>query len=150
MTRASFVQRGVAKAQGIGDDGDGTEAHGCAGEHGAQKDAEEWIEGAGCDGDTHKIIDEREEKVLADVAERGVAEANGPGDAPEIPLEKRDARALDGDVRAGAHGDAYVRFAEGGGIVDAIASHGDAAARCPELADMSGFSLGGHPGFHGS
>ena len=124
----SVVQRCFAKAEGIGDDGHGAEAHGGAGEHGAEKDAEDRIEGAGSDGDAHEIVDEREEKVLADVSERGAAETNGPGDSPEITSEERDARALDGDVRARAHRDAHIRFAEGKSVIDAIASHGDPTA----------------------
>ena len=37
-----------------------------------------------------------------------VRQAAGPHDAVEVALDQRDAGALDGDVGAGAHGDADI------------------------------------------
>jgi hypothetical protein len=41
------------------------------------------------------------------------------------PLHQGDARALDRDVRAGAHGDADIGPRRARGVVDAVAGHGD-------------------------
>ena len=46
----------------------------------------------------------------------------------EVALEQRDAGALDGDVGAGAHGDADIGGGQRRRIVDAVAGHGDDAA----------------------
>ena len=56
-------------------------------------------------------------------------------DAAQVALDQRDAGALDGDVGAGAHGDADVRPRERRRVVDAVAGHGDDAAACLELGD---------------
>ncbi len=44
------------------------------------------------------------------------------------PLHQRDARALDGHVRARAHGDAHLRLRQRRRVVDAVTGHGDDAA----------------------
>ena len=47
----------------------------------------------------------------------------------QVALEQRDAGALDGDVGAGAHGDADIGGGQRRRIVDAVAGHRDDAAR---------------------
>src|SRR3974390_1969544 len=93
------------ESEGVGDDRDGAEAHGGGGEHGAEEQAEEGVEDAGCNGDAEGVVDEGEEQVLTDVAHSGVAEADGFGDAAQVAFDKGDAGAFDRDVGAGAHGD---------------------------------------------
>jgi hypothetical protein len=56
------------KGEGVGDDGDGAEAHGSAGDHGTKEDAQERIERPRGDGDAEDVVDKAEEEVLADVA----------------------------------------------------------------------------------
>ena len=45
------------------------------------------------------------------------------GTSREPALHQHDVRRVDGDVRAGADGDADVRAGQGGGVVDAVADH---------------------------
>ncbi len=54
-----------------------------------------------------------------------------PHDAAQVALQQRDAGALDGDVGAGAHGDADVGGGQRRRVVDAVAGHGDDAALAP-------------------
>ena len=65
------------------------------------------------------------------------------------PLHEGDARALHGHVGAGAHGDADFGFAEGGRVVDAVASHRDMFALGTQLFDMGDFPGGFDLRFHG-
>jgi hypothetical protein len=47
--------------------------------------------------------------------------------AAQVALEERDAGALDGHIRAGAHGDSDLGLCQCGRIVDAVARHGNGA-----------------------
>src|SRR5579872_263366 len=85
------LQLGVPQTQRIGDHGDGAEAHGGGGEDRAEEDAEERVQNAGCDGHSERVVDEGEEKILADVAHCGLAEAAGAEDSGEISFDQRDA-----------------------------------------------------------
>ena len=51
-----------------------------------------------------------------------------PHDAAEVALHQGYAGALDGDVGAGAHGDADIGRGQRRRVVDAVAGHGDDAA----------------------
>ena len=59
------------------------------------------------------------------------AESARAHDADEVAFDQRDAGALDGDVGAGAHGDADVGRGQRRRVVDAVAGHGDDAAGAP-------------------
>ena len=48
-----------------------------------------------------------------------------------------DAGGCDGDVGAGADGDADVGLGQGGGVVDAVADHGDLSALGLQLFDLA-------------
>ena len=50
-----------AEAEGVGDYRDGAEAHGDAGDHGAEEPAEERIENPGGDGDSERVVEKREQ-----------------------------------------------------------------------------------------
>src|ERR1035441_2651901 len=78
---------------------------------------------------------EGEEKILADVAHGGLAELAGAEDSGEVSFDQGDAAAFHGDVGAGAHGDADVGLGEGGGVVDAVAGHGDDSSLLLKFAD---------------
>ena len=137
----------MAEAEGVGDYGDGAEAHGGGGEDGAEQQAEEWIEDAGGDGHADGVVDEGEEKILADVAHGGLAQVAGAQDSGEVAFDQRDAAAFHGDVGAGAHGDADVGLRERGGVVDAVAGHGDDSSLPLQFADDFQFSFGQDFGF---
>ena len=49
----------------------------------------------------------------------------GAEDSAEVSFDQGDAAAFHGDVGAGAHGDADIGLRERGGVVDAVAGHGD-------------------------
>src|SRR6266403_2074674 len=102
------LKRDFAESQRVGDDGDGAEAHRGTGEHGTEQQAEGWIEDACGDGDADDVVEEREEKVLLDVADRRAAQLASANDAAQVALHQRDAGAFDGNVGAGAHGDSDV------------------------------------------
>jgi hypothetical protein len=56
-------------------------------------------------------------------------------DAGQVALQQRDAGAFDGDIGAGAHGDADIGGGERRRVVDAVAGHGDDAALAAQLLD---------------
>src|SRR3546814_13396184 len=55
-------------------------------------------------------------------------EADGVAGGAEIAPYEGDVAGFDGDVGAGAHGEAEVGLGEGGGVVDAVTDHGHRAA----------------------
>src|SRR6266852_8775813 len=114
----------LAESEGVGDYGDGAEAHGGAGEHGAEEPADDGVEDAGGDGYAQRVVEKSEGEILADIADGGAAQAAGAHDSAEIAFDQGDAGAFDGDVGAGAHGYADIGGGERGSIVDAVASHG--------------------------
>ena len=87
-------------------------------------------------GDRHpeRVVDEREEQVLPDVAHGRLGQAAGAHETAEVAFHQRDAGALHGHVGAGAHGDADVGLGERRRVVDAVARHRhDAALACRRL-----------------
>ena len=81
--------------------------------------------------------------MLRIVASRQPARAH---DALQVALEQGDAGAFDGDVGAGAHGDADIGRGEGGRIVDAVTGHGDDAALALQPLDDRALLIGQHLG----
>ena len=75
-----------------------------------------------------QIVDEGEEQVLPNVAHGGSAEHDRPDDAAEIAFHQRDAGARDRHLGAGAHRDADIGRGQRGGVIHAVAGHGDDAA----------------------
>ena len=75
-------------------------------------------------------------------------EPDGVGGGPQVAAHQGEVAGLDGDVGAGAHGDAEVGLGQGGGVVDAVADHGhDAALGLQPLDDVDlvgGQHLGDH------
>src|SRR6266513_3339243 len=97
------LQRNLAEPQGVGDDGDGTEAHRGAGEHGAQQPAENGIENARSNGNPHQVVNKREREYLFDIANRLAAQLSRPHDSPQITLQRRDPRVFNRHIRPRAH-----------------------------------------------
>ena len=67
--------------QRIGHDKYRAEAHGRRAQHGAQQNAEGQEQGTGSNRDAKAIIEECPEKILPDIANGGLAEPHGVGDA---------------------------------------------------------------------
>src|SRR5579884_1494306 len=130
-----FSQCHAAEAQGVGNHGDGTEGHGGAGDDGAEENAEKRIQRPRSQRNAQRVINEREEEVLADVAHDGTAQAAGSRNAPQVTLQERDAGAFDGDIGAAAHGDAHVRLRQRRGVINAVAGHGYDATLALQLPD---------------
>ena len=69
--------------------------------------------------------------------------------ARRSPRDEGEVAGLDGDVGAGAHGEAEVGLGERGGVVDAVADHGDDLALGLQAADdldlVGGQDLGDRP-----
>ena len=59
-------------------------------------------------GTPERVVAEREQQVLADVAHRRARQRARADDAAQIALDQRDARALHRDVGPGSHRDADV------------------------------------------
>ena len=60
---------------------------------------------------------------------------DGVGGDAQVAVDEGEVAGFDGDVGAGAHGDAEVGLGEGGGVVDAVADHGDDLAVGLQAAD---------------
>ena len=57
------------------------------------------------------------------MAQRAAGQADGVAGGAQVAAHEREVAGLDGDVGAGAHGEAEVGLGEGGGVVDAVADH---------------------------
>ena len=88
------------------------------------------------------VVEQRPEQVLLDVADRGARKLDGAGDVHEVAAHEYHVGSLLGDVGAGADSKAHVGARQGGGVVDAVAHHGDLAARILQFAHVT-FLVGG-------
>ncbi|KAF1736545.1 hypothetical protein CRV24_002152 [Beauveria bassiana] len=110
------------------DDGDGGASHGEAGHHGVHVEAYREEEAHG-DGQADEVIEASPAEVHLDAAEDGAGKGEGGGDAQEIGGTHEDhVGSLHGDIGARGHGDADVGGGKRGGVVDAVADHGDDSA----------------------
>lgn len=113
---------GEEEAEAVEDDEDGAAfvAEHAMGEGEAGGDGEDGEDGEGAEGD---------DEVLADDASGAAAEVVGVADVFEAVVHEDDVGLFECGVgAAGAHGDADMGGGEGGGVVDTITDHGDAAA----------------------
>ena len=86
---------------------------------------------------------EAEEQVLADDPAGLAAETDDDRELGEVVAHERDVGGLEGDVGAGGtHGDADGGVGQGGGVVDAVADHGDLALLGAEPFDGGDLVLG--------
>jgi hypothetical protein len=90
-------------------------------------------EGAGRRRHEKSRVDaDRRPKVGADHAHRAQGSLACVGSGREAVVEQHDIRGGAGDVGAERHGDPDIRRDQGGGVIDAIAHEGDAAALPPQ------------------
>ena len=68
--------------------------------------------------------------------------------AAQVAAHQREVAGLDGDVGAGAHGEAEVGLGERGGVVHAVADHGHDPALGLQPADHVDLVGGQHLGDH--
>ena len=87
----------------------------------------------------HDVVDESPEEVLVDRAQGGAAERDRPPDRGQVAADERDIAGFDGDIAAGADGEADIGLGQGGRVIDAIADHGHARAFRLQLGDRAGF-----------
>ena len=113
------------EAQRVADDEQRRTAHRCRRDHRIERHTE-YGETACRKRNAHAVIEECPEKILLDDAHGAPCERKGAGRRGEIAAHQDDICAFDGDVRAAAHCNTDVRFFERGGVVDAVADHGDA------------------------
>ena len=75
------------------------------------------------------------------VPQRAPGQPDGVGGGAQVAADQGEVAGLDGHVGAGAHGEAEVGLGEGGGVVDAVADHGDDPAlglEPPDDVDLVG------------
>src|SRR5262249_55557423 len=80
LKKTASLQPYLSQPQCIRDHRNRAEAHGCGGEDRLHEHAGEGIQHTGSDGDSEQVVDEREEKILADVAHGGAAKITRAGD----------------------------------------------------------------------
>ena len=94
------------------------------------------------------VVGERPEQVALDRRQRAAGEPDRVGRDAQVAAHQGEVAGLDGDVGAGAHGQAEVGLGEGGGVVDAVADHRhDPALGLQPLDDVDlvgGQDLGDH------
>ena len=139
-----------AQPQGVGHHAEGGKAHGGGGEHGVELPAQQGKEDPGGQGDADDVVNERPEQVLADVADDRPGQADGGDGVGQIALHQHYVGRLDGHVGPRADGHAHVGPGQGGGVVDAVAHHGDLLALLLQQAYLpllvGGKDLGHHVG----
>ena len=143
---ARIAQLEQIQAQGVRDHAEARQAHGRRAEHGVERQAER-DEHARRDGDADGVVEKRPEQVLVDVAQRRAAEPDGRRHVAQAAVDEHDVGRVDGHVRARADGDADVRARERRRVVDAVADHGDLAARA-QAADLALLAVGQHARDH--
>ena len=132
----------------VQDDGQRAHRHGGAGPDRRDQNAGDREQQAGGDRHAQRVVDEREEQILADVSHRRPRQPPGPDDAPQIAFHEGDASALHRDIGARAHRDADGRLRQGGRVVDPIARHRDQTSRPLQRLDDRPLVAGQHLGTH--
>ena len=69
-------------------------------------------------------------------------EFDGGNGIQQVALHQDDVGRFDGDIGAGANGNAHIGSGQGRGIIDAVADHGNLFALGLELADLLLLILG--------
>src|SRR6266487_2891271 len=147
-SHGSLSKLSFAESQRVGDDGNGTEAHRSACDDGAEQHAKERIERPRSDGDPEGVVDESEEKVLADISHHRAAQSHRLRYSAQIAFDESDAGAFHRDIGASTHRDADVSSGERGRVVDAVAGHRHDLALLPELLHALVFALRFDVGLH--
>src|SRR5262249_4607049 len=124
-TTDAVSQVGVFQTKRVRDYRYRAEAHGCCCDDWRKKDAEKWVEDTGCYRHTCRVVNEREEEVLFDVAHRLPAEVSCTSNGPEISFDESNSGAFHRHVCAGAHRNANLSLSKGWSVVNTISCHGD-------------------------
>src|SRR3989442_13060987 len=84
----------TSQPQCVEDDRNGAETHRRARDDRIEQEAEKRVEHARGDRHAERVVDEGEEKVLADIAHGGLAQPACPGDPTQVTLHQCDIGAL--------------------------------------------------------
>ena len=131
-----------SQAQRIAYDAYARQAHGRGAEHRRELPSGEREEHARRQRNADAVVEQRPEQVLLDVADRGARKLDGARNIHEVATHEHHICPFFGDVGAGADRKAHVGARQGGGVVDAVAHHGDLAARILQFAHVA-FFVGG-------
>ena len=134
--RAGFFGREALQAKAVGEDADRAESHGGSGDGGVEQKSGERVEDAGGDGDAEQVVAESPAQVLAHDAEGMAGEAESGDDLRRVAAQEDGVSGFTGKIGAGADGETGVGLGERGGVVDAVADHGDGTALGLEGADL--------------
>lgn len=86
-----------------------------------QQDAKGRIKHTGGNRDQRHVVGKGPEQVLPDIADRGLGQRDRGRHAIQAARHQDDIGGLDGDIGAGADGQAHIRLGQGRGVVDAVA-----------------------------
>src|SRR6266849_3359784 len=136
------LERRLAKAQGIGNHGDGAEAHCRASKHGAQQPAEYRVESAGGDRNSDRIVEKGERQILFDISNRRAAQLARSHDSAQVALHQRDARVFNRRVRSSPHGDSYIGCRQRRRVVNSVTGHRNNATLIFQILYDLAFPLG--------
>src|SRR5579864_3143350 len=120
-----LLKSDATQTECVGDHRYGAEGHRGTGENGTEKQAEKWVENSGGDGNAKRVIGERKEEILANIAHGRTTESTSAGDTDKIAFEKRDSGAFNSDVCSCAQRDSDIGGGESRGVVDPVAGHRD-------------------------
>ena len=134
----------AAQPQGVADHAHRGKAHGGGGKHGVELPVQGGIEYACGDGNADGIIKERPEQVLLDIAQHAAGKLQSGGDIGGIAVHQDDIGGINGNIGAGADGDADIGTHQGGRVIDAVAHHGDDLALFLQGANDCLLLLGQH------
>ena len=115
----------AAQPQGIADHAHRRKAHGGGGKHGVELPVQGGIEYARGDGNADGIIEERPEQILLDIAQHAAGKLQSGRDIGGIAVHQDDIGGINGNIGAGADGDADIGTHQSGCVIDAVAHHGD-------------------------
>ena len=101
-------------------------------------------------GDAHgaEVHGQLESEEFPNALENGPAIADGLGDGSEIVIQNDDITGFPRHLRAAAHGKAHVGQLQGGGVVDAVASHTGHQPQVLSCPDETALVRRQRPGHH--
>ena len=93
---------------------------------------------------------EGEDQVLVNPAAGQATQPDREGQSPEVIADQHDIRHLQRDIGAGgAHGDPDVGCGQSGGVIHAVADHGDEVARVHQSLQFQHLLVGQKASLHG-
>src|SRR5437660_9878542 len=100
LVALALLQRDPPQTESVSEHRQRAEGHRGAGPDRRYEHTRHGIKHAGSDGHADDVVDESKKQILADVAQRGATQTARPQDPAQVPLDERDSRALDRDVRS--------------------------------------------------